>query len=335
MHKGNDGSGSGFDADSVDGIAGSSFLRSDTDDTFSGGLVSSSRDEGIFGTYDSYKTDHIWSMGTGYKNHSSGTNFGNLYGLAYKHTNNSTGGTMGGSHQMVWCGNGESKGAIGYSCVWHRTAMKVTTSNHLVWHAGNDGSGSGLDADLWDGDQKSTYLDQAVLTISSPTFNNIYSNAWIRNNDSTEGLYNTANSTHWYSSSSSYWDMDNNGSNGGIRFRDNHQSTIRGYFYYNNSNNIGILNNGGSWIIQCNANKETLFHGHVYPSGSKNLGSSSMRWNNIYVNDLQLSNESKKDEGGNDVDGTWGNWTLQEGDENIFMINNRSGKKYKIALQEV
>ena len=65
------------------------------------------------------------------------------------------------------------------------------------------------------------------------------------------------------------------------------------------------------------------------------LGATGTRWRNLYVNDLQLSNEAKKDKGGNDVDGTWGDWTLQEGDENIFMLNNRTGKKYKINLTEV
>ena len=42
------------------------------------------------------------------------------------------------------------------------------------WTEENDGSGSGLDADLWDGNQFSTYLNQAVLTTSSPTFANVY-----------------------------------------------------------------------------------------------------------------------------------------------------------------
>ena len=65
------------------------------------------------------------------------------------------------------------------------------------------------------------------------------------------------------------------------------------------------------------------------------LGATGTRWRNLYVNDLQLSNESKKDKGGNDVDGTWGDWTLQEGDENIFMLNNLTGKKYKMNLTEV
>ena len=38
-HEGNDGSGSGLDADTLDGVQGSSYLRSDTNDTFSGDLT--------------------------------------------------------------------------------------------------------------------------------------------------------------------------------------------------------------------------------------------------------------------------------------------------------
>ena len=147
----------GINAQKVDDIEGASLLRSDQDDSFSGALTSNARHNGIFGTYDSYKTDHIWSMGTAYKNHSSGTNFGGLYGLAYKHTNNTTGGTMGGGHMMVWCQNGVPQGSIGSSCVWHTTAMKVTSSNHTVWHVGNDGPASGLNADKLDNNEGSFY----------------------------------------------------------------------------------------------------------------------------------------------------------------------------------
>ena len=70
-------------------------------------------------------------------------------------------------------------------------------------------------------------------------------------------------------------------------------------------------------------------------NNSKDLGSSSLRWANLYTQDLQLSNEAKKDTGGNDVDGTWGDWTLQEGESEVFMINNRTGKKYSMMLKEV
>ena len=61
------------------------------------------------------------------------------------------------------------------------------------------------------------------------------------------------------------------------------------------------------------------------------LGSASKRWANIYSADLQLSNEGAA----NDVDGTWGQYTIQEGEEDLFLINRRSGKKYKFMLQEV
>lgn len=127
-HAGNDGSGSGLDADTLDGVQGSSFLRSDANDTFSGELVSTARDRGVFGVYDSYKTDHIWSMGTAYKNHASGTNFGTLYGLAYKHTNNTTGGTMGGGHQMVWCTSGTPRCSLGTN-IW--TSGNVTAYSDI------------------------------------------------------------------------------------------------------------------------------------------------------------------------------------------------------------
>jgi hypothetical protein len=77
--------------------------------------------------------------------------------------------------------------------------------------------------------------------------------------------------------------------------------------------------------------------GHVLPTsnGALDLGSASYRWRDIYTMDLQLSNEARKDTGGNDVDGTWGDWTLQEGEDDIFMINNRNGKKFRIKMEEV
>ena len=63
------------------------------------------------------------------------------------------------------------------------------------------------------------------------------------------------------------------------------------------------------------------------------LGSSTLAWRNIYTNDLHLSNEGHEE--GNSVDGTKGNWTIQEGEEHLYIINNKSGKKYKFALEEI
>ena len=44
---------------------------------------------------------------------------------------------------------------------------------------------------------------------------------------------------------------------------------------------------------------------------------------------------SNKNADSNCVDGTTGDWTLQEGENDIFMINNITKKKYKINLTEV
>ena len=63
------------------------------------------------------------------------------------------------------------------------------------------------------------------------------------------------------------------------------------------------------------------------------LGSSSKVWANIYTGDLNLSNEAKSE--GNSFDGTKGNWTIQEGAEDLFIVNNKSGKKYKFKLEEI
>lgn len=76
-----------------------------------------------------------------------------------------------------------------------------------------------------------------------------------------------------------------------------------------------------------------LVGGHVIPSfhNAYDIGSDAVRWRNIYTTDLKLSNEGKT----NDVDGTWGNYTIQEGEDDLYLINHRNGKKYKFVIQEV
>ena len=74
--------------------------------------------------------------------------------------------------------------------------------------------------------------------------------------------------------------------------------------------------------------------GNIVPDtdATRNLGEPSTRFQNVYTADLHFNNTGT---GGNSVDGTEGNWTLQEGDENIFLLNNITGKKYRINLTEV
>jgi len=90
-----------------------------------------------------------------------------------------------------------------------------------------------------------------------------------------------------------------------------------------------------STLTQVNLVGQTNVTGNVIPSANTtyDLGSSVLRWNNIYTGDLHLSNEGKPD--GNMVDGTKGNWTVQEGEQSLFLINNRTGKKYRFAIEEI
>jgi hypothetical protein len=68
-------------------------------------------------------------------------------------------------------------------------------------------------------------------------------------------------------------------------------------------------------------------------SDTYDLGAVANVWRNIYTGDLHLSNEGKEE--GNAVDGTKGNWTIQEGAEHLYILNNKSGKKYRFKLEEM
>ena len=115
---------------------------------------------------------------------------------------------------------------------------------------------------------------------------------------------------------------------GGFKFSSN--NTYGAFYITNNAggSSVGLYNSTGGWHWGSNMQ----FHGGVSPwtDNTHDLGSSSKRWRNLYTTDLQLSNKGKT----NDVDGTWGDWTLQEGESKIFMINNRTGKKYSLKMEE-
>ena len=75
------------------------------------------------------------------------------------------------------------------------------------------------------------------------------------------------------------------------------------------------------------------------PKFSQSLESDSDPWaeghfTDIYTGDMNLSKRIEK-RGGNDVDGSWGSYTIQEGKDDLFLINRRTGKKYTFLLKEV
>ncbi|BAQ92444.1 hypothetical protein [uncultured Mediterranean phage uvMED] len=88
----------------------------------------------------------------------------------------------------------------------------------------------------------------------------------------------------------------------------------------------GLATTGGTLTGTLNARS-------IIPTsnGSYDLGSNSARWRNIYTSDLNMSNEG----GSNDIDGSWGSYTIQEGLDDLFLLNKRNGKKYKFNLTEI
>jgi len=133
---------------------------------------------------------------------------------------------------------------------------------------------------------------------------------------------------------------------------DSYIQNVTGNLYITNDNGgtINLQTNGSENAVKCIENGSVeLYHdgnlklntnatgvgitGNLTPvtNNTYDLGSTSYRWRNIYTNDLNLSNEGSS----NDVDGSWGSYTIQEGAEDLFLINKRNGKKYKFNLTEV
>ena len=74
--------------------------------------------------------------------------------------------------------------------------------------------------------------------------------------------------------------------------------------------------------------------GHLLPAtdDAQDLGSSSKQFRDIYTGDLNLNNTRHRK---NEVDGTSGSWTIQEGKDDLYLLNRLNNKKYKFNLTEV
>lgn len=110
----------------------------------------------------------------------------------------------------------------------------------------------------------------------------------------------------------------------------NYQEFAVGELWINTSNLSVNYWDGSSW-----QSITTPFEGdaNLIPESdcTYDLGSPTNRWRNVYTCDMILSNEGM----GNEIDGTWGSYVIQEGEEDLFLFNRRSGKKYKFLIQEV
>jgi hypothetical protein len=107
-----------------------------------------------------------------------------------------------------------------------------------------------------------------------------------------------------------------------------------GYIWLGNQNTSSWAGAGGLNIYTENGNMDFWTNatqrvriqsdGHMVPfiNGTYNLGSSSLRWNTVFTSDLSLSNGI-------------GDYTIVEGENDLFLYNNKQNKVYKFMLQEV
>jgi len=97
----------------------------------------------------------------------------------------------------------------------------------------------------------------------------------------------------------------------------------------------GYAYDGEKWISTSGTAPENLdtryvnvtgdaMSGNLTPSitGTINLGSATLRWGTVYTSDLDLNNGV-------------GDWTIVEGESDLFVYNNKRGRVYKFMLTEV
>ena len=97
--------------------------------------------------------------------------------------------------------------------------------------------------------------------------------------------------------------------------------------YHSSSANANIVLLSNTDVVMSGnltVSRSATVAGNVSPSSSNtyDLGSSTARWRNIYTGDLHLANE-------------FGNWTIVEGEDELFLYNNIKDKVYKFNLTEV
>jgi hypothetical protein len=97
------------------------------------------------------------------------------------------------------------------------------------------------------------------------------------------------------------------------------------YIFFNKDgvNRASIYGGDGTAGLRFFSSVST-FSGNIVPdaNGTRDLGSSSLRWCTVYTSDLSLNNGI-------------GNYTIVEGESDLFLYNNNSCKVFKFLLQEV
>lgn len=137
-HQGNDGSGSGLDADKLDGLHATSFLRTDEGGSFAGDLTSAGG-------------DIVFTETAGNGIYFGGAKSGSAYGYVREGSKGQLAFGSDNSVEFFETDNEELCVSWSLNSKTYNFTGTLMEDGHPVWHSGNDGAGSGLDADTVDG----------------------------------------------------------------------------------------------------------------------------------------------------------------------------------------
>lgn len=239
-HAGNDGAGSGLDADLLDGLSSGSFIRSDTGQTLTAGIVTTFRP-------------------TSGQNMNTSTG-----GLAPLEIRNDT---TGADAFMSFHASGDYALYFGLDAATNDIAVggwSMGAVKNKVWHAGNDGAGSGLHADLLDG-QEGSYYTAITARLGYTPLNkagDTMTGALTLQGTGTNQFQNGNGDAASYSS----YNFALQGWNG-MAMKD-HTATVRGFYDFRNGkwDTLGgffkngveaVYNNGGTYSIHVTGNSGT------------------------------------------------------------------------------
>ena len=177
-HSGNDGSGSGLDADKVDGLQASSFLRSDAGDSASGSINFTNSYYAFGNSTGSVSNDSNWTArlnlaGSQHARLDVKSVSDGIITTMYSHSGHAAGriGTMS-NHKLNFLVGGDIHATLS-------TGGSLSTSAQgTLWGSSNDGSGSGLDADMVDGLHESSFMRRTAnshLNMNNYNINNVNS----------------------------------------------------------------------------------------------------------------------------------------------------------------
>jgi len=170
----------------------------------------------------------------------------------------------------------------------------------VMWHAGNDGSGSGLDADLLDGYNLSTSGANIVLRTQGNGY--IVHQNWIQVGNST-GIY-CPNGAYFYNDATYGWFARSSiTTSSSIRLQLTSSGTAVGWFYADSSYNQGFLTSAGGWGLKMDNSGNVTATGNVTAYSDLRLKENIKPLENSLAKILQLRGVqyTRKDTGSQEI----------------------------------